>query len=257
LGSIEAGEELGIMRRFFIDPIAEHEPVVILDREESRHLTRVLRLEVDDEVELIDGTGNLYCGRVESLGEKVLVNRLTKQESVVETAAPLWVCQGDLKGKKMDLVVQKCTELGVSCLLPFASDRSQGRIDIKRSKRRQERWDTIIKSACKQSGRLTLMEMFPESSFSKLITARSLPDQAMKILFWEEEQSTRLTGLNWRQPAGPICLMIGPEGGFSATEAEEARDNGWQLASLGRQVLRAETAVIAAVAITQYLRGVM
>lgn len=245
------------MRRFFIKPISADEPVAALGREESRHLTRVLRLQVDDEVELIDGIGNLYCGRVQSLGEKVLVGKLIKQPPIAETTAPLWVCQADLKGKKMELVVQKCTELGVSRIMPFTSNRSQGRVDRQGSERRRERWEMIVKSACKQSGRLTIMEIAADLSYSALLGADTLPDQVIKILFWEEEQSLHLADLNWQKQEKPICLMLGPEGGFSRTEVEQARDAGWLIVSLGKQVLRAETATIAAVAITQHLRGVM
>jgi 16S rRNA (uracil1498-N3)-methyltransferase len=245
------------MRRFFVQPISSDESVVALGREESHHLTRVLRLNVADEVELLDGAGNLYCGRIQSLGEVVLVGDLKRQAAAAEDAAPLWVCQGDLKGKKMDVVVQKCTELGVSRILPFTSSRSQGRLEPGRSEHRRERWETIVKSACKQSGRLTIMACEAESALPELLTGRVLPDQAVKILFWEEEQALHLGDLSWEKEEKPFCLMLGPEGGFSVAEVEMARNNGWHIVSLGRQILRAETATIAAVAIVQHLRGVM
>lgn len=245
------------MRRFFVQPLSSDEPVVALGREESHHLTRVLRLNVADEVELVDGAGNLYCGRIQSLGEIVLVGEIKRQAAAEQDASPLWVCQGDLKGKKMDVVVQKCTELGVSRILPFTSSRSQGRLEPIRREHRRKRWETIVKSACKQSGRLTLMACEADAALPELLTGSVLPEQALKILFWEEEQTLHLADLNWQEEEKPFCLMLGPEGGFSGAEVEMARNNGWLIVSLGRQVLRAETATIAAVAIVQHLRGVI
>lgn len=246
------------MRRFFITPPGEAVSAVTVDREESRHLTRVLRLQVGDRIEMIDGIGGLYVGTVESLGPNVLVGDLRKIRQSADTGSPLLVCQGDLKGRKMDAVVQKCTELGVQRLLPFTSTRSQGRIDLRRRERRQERWENLVKSACKQCGRLTLLELDEERSFADLLGADVLPDPALKILFWEEEGTFRLSDIDWARAATqPTCLMLGPEGGLSKDEVEQARRQGWRVATLGQQVLRAETATLAAVAIVQHLRGVM
>jgi 16S rRNA (uracil1498-N3)-methyltransferase len=242
------------MKRFFFAEDVKNGPEVILDRDESHHLARVMRLKVGDEVELINGTGALLSGRVESLGQQAVIRVI--RDITPDTAGlhPLWVCQGDLKSRKMDELIQRCTELGVQRFVPFHSSRSQGRLDERRLQRRLERWQATVKAACKQSGRLTLMDVDRDHPLEFLL-AKEVPHTAVKILLWEEERRVRLADLVVDNPAEPVCLMFGPEGGFSRAEVELALHHGWHIASLGELVLRAETATLAAVAITQNLLG--
>ncbi|MEE4312938.1 MAG: RsmE family RNA methyltransferase, partial [Desulfofustis sp.] len=146
------------MRRFFIKPVEDLHSPVVLDREEAHHCLRVLRLQHGDEVELLDGIGGLYRGSIEQLGRQVVIRLQEKIAQEAEPAHPVWLFQGDLKGKKMDELVQRCTELGVTRFLPFTSSRSQGRIADERWARKQQRWRDLVYAACKQSGRLHLME---------------------------------------------------------------------------------------------------
>lgn len=245
------------MRRFFVKPILKTEPLINLDREESHHVVKVLRLPAGEEIELLDGLGNLYQGRIETIGRQVSVRILSMVRTDPETKPSLWVCQGGLKGKKMDFVVQKCTELGVDRFLPYTSGRSQGRNVLEYSEKKHERWEKLVKSACKQSMRLKLMQVEPEQSITDLLTPGNLPESITKIMFWEEERQTRLADLDWRAPADRVCLMLGPEGGFALQEVAEAQQQGWRIVSLGKNVLRAETATVSAVSIVQHLLGVI
>ena len=136
------------MNRFFFEPAGDVDSTVTLDKGESHHLANVLRLPVGMEIELFDGTGNLYIGRIKTAGKRVTVRLLEKVVSDGGKKAALWLYQGDLKGKKMDVVVQKCTELGVDYFVPFTSGRSQGRLERERWERKHERWGKIITSAC-------------------------------------------------------------------------------------------------------------
>ncbi|MBT8362656.1 MAG: 16S rRNA (uracil(1498)-N(3))-methyltransferase [Desulfobacterales bacterium] len=241
------------MNRFFFEPAGDASSTVTLDKEESHHLANVLRLPVGMEVELFDGTGNLYAGRIKTTGKRVTVRLLERVVSDSGKKTALWVYQGDLKGKKMDLVVQKCTELGVDYFVPFTSGRSQGRLERERWERKNERWEKIIKSACKQSGRLRFMEVMEKQTLEHISAFARETEPARKILFWENEPARRLSDFDWHFPEHRICLMLGTEGGFSVQEAKAAQSHGWQVVSLGRQILRAETATIAAVSIVQYL----
>lgn len=245
------------MRRFFIQPVTDHREVIALGREEARHCLRVLRLQPGDAVELIDGAGGLYRGTLEVRGGEPVVRLQAKVINEPEPTCPLWVCQGDLKGRKMDELVQRCTELGVTRFLPFTSSRCQGRIDRERWERKQERWQGLVRSACKQSRRLRIMEVERERPFAQRLEAPELPGSAMKLLFWEEERKNRLAELDWRTPRPALCLMLGPEGGFSAEEVTQARRYGWTIVSLGSRILRAETATPAAIAIVRHLLGEM
>lgn len=245
------------MNRFFFEPAGDVDSTVTLDKGESHHLANVLRLAVGMEVELFDGTGNLYIGRIKTAGKRVTVRLLEKVVSDGGKKAALWLYQGDLKGKKMDVVVQKCTELGVDYFVPFTSGRSQGRLERERWERKHERWGKIITSACKQSGRLRFMDVLEKQALENIYSSTDKTHAARRILFSENERFRRLSDFDWPFPGDHICLMLGTEGGFSAQEVEAAQANGWQAVSLGRQVLRAETATIAALSIVQYLQSVI
>jgi len=231
---------------------------VSLDRQESHHIARVLRMRAGDQLELIDGEGSHCRGIIESLGRSVVVRLLEKWTDSIEPRRELWVCQGDLKGKKMEFLVQKCTELGVAYFFSFHSSRSQGRLDDQRQDRKLARWQDLVKAACKQSGRLRSMRLAEESFFGDLIKTEQFAGASTKLLLWEEEKNCRLADFDLSGadgPDGPVCLMLGPEGGFSADEAVLARQHGWTTVSLGRHILRAETATLAAVSIVQHMLG--
>jgi len=244
------------MRRFLFNPNEREDSIVRLCNEESHHITNVLRLAVGAEVELFDGKGKLFLGEIQEIGKKVRVRLASQQEVSPQEGAALWLFQADLKGKKMDLVIQKATELGVERIFPFTCSRSQGRVGKDRRKRKYERWQKLIEGACKQSMRLTLMRCEQELSMSAALGSAALSQSSgPKLLFWEEERDFHLSDIDWRQPFDRACIMLGPEGGFSDQEVVEARALGWQTVSLGKQVLRAETAAIAAISIVQYQLG--
>lgn len=245
------------MKRFFaadIDPGAER---AYLDQEESHHLVRVLRLQVGQEIELFDGSGSLYTAEIETLGKRVSVLLKSHSRSREESHPSIIVCQGDLKGQKIDFLVEKCTELGVDRFIPFIAGRSQGRQDTDRLVKKLRRRRTIVKTACKQCGRLDLMGVDDEVRFTDLLEIDCDPKTCLKLLLWEKEQISVLGDVIIRSTYEKVYLMFGPEGGFSPAETELALSAGWLPVSLGERILRAETATIAAVAITQHLLGRM
>ncbi len=247
------------MRRFFIEPFEPGEPGrtrVLLDRDESHHLRRVMRLQVGTRIELFDGSGALYTGEIETLGKEVAVRLLSSQPPVEVSSALLHVCQGDLKGSKMDFLVEKCTELGVAQFTPFFSGRSQGRVEPQRWAQKRQRWQARIRAACKQSGRLRFMELGREQEFTDLLGGKD-QNPGTRIILSEYETATRLGDVLQGAFRQPVWLMLGPEGGFSEAEAEQALSRGWRPVSLGARILRAETATVAAVAICQQLLGEM
>jgi len=245
------------MKRFFaadIDPGADR---VCLDREESRHLARVLRLQVGQEIEVFDGSGALYTAEIETLGKQVIV-KLKSREQGREPADPsIIVCQGDLRGQKIDFLVEKCTELGVDRFIPFVAGRSQGRPEAERRIKRLNRRNIIVKTACKQSGRLRLMDVDADMDFADLIEAGAGEKQALKLFLWEMERKMTLRDAVGSKRFPTVYLMFGPEGGFSPAEADRAIAAGWQPVGLGDLILRAETATIATVAVTRHLFGLI
>lgn len=244
------------MRRFFFDPAARNGDIVLLSEIESRHIAKSLRLHVGSQIQLLDGTGARYLAEITSLGKQVAARILNADTEVREAGAALHVGQAMLKTAKMDFVVEKCTELGVTAFNPFISSRCQGRLDDEeRGGKRRQRWQRIVESACKQCSRPRPMELTDACSLEALCAATSREPRALRLLFWEEEKKTSLHDLPPFADFDRIDLLLGPEGGFSREEVELAGSAGYQSISLGPRILRAETATVAAIAIVRYLSG--
>jgi 16S rRNA (uracil1498-N3)-methyltransferase len=244
-----------LMRRFFFDPVDRKGETVLLPPDESRHATKVIRLGEGSEIELLDGSGAVYAGYITATGKRVAV-QLTKTERPGESGTSLTVLQGVLKGEKMDMVVQKFTELGVETIRPFHSARCQGKLNASAALKKHGRWERIALAACKQSLRVKLMGIeTPVTMDQALAQQEKTGRSSVKLLFWEEEDVVSLDAVKEIETAGSITIAIGPEGGFTQEEIDGARALGWQTVSLGKLILRAETAALTAVALTQFLCG--
>ena len=243
------------MRRFFFDPSLRNGDRVFLSEDESRHISKVLRLKKGDSIELLDGLGTLYHAVISTVGREVEA----KVEGVIASEADigksLLVWQGILKGEKMDTVVQKCTELGVSGIVPFQSSRCQGKLGQMQARKKHERWQRIGIAACKQCLRLSSMEIDTPRTYTESLNRESENNNILRLLFWEEEKTTHLHDIPDIDQASSLALMLGPEGGFTRDEVEQARLLGWRTVSLGDRILRAETATLSAVSIVQFLTG--
>jgi len=244
------------MNRFLFDPSTTDGDVVLLSKEESRHITRSLRLQAGAEIELFDGRGTVFNGVILGVDGRVSV-RLGHciSKGVVMPGKPVWVLQGQLKGKKMDTVVQKCTELGAAGFQPFISSRCQVKIDKIQNSRRQQRWQRITIAACKQCLRTQPLILDQAVPFSKLFDLCEPGTNPLRLLFWEDEKVVRLHDLPSFDQFDSVCLLLGPEGGLTVEEVALARAKGWRTVSLGDQILRAETATLTALSIVQFLAG--
>ncbi|BHH85379.1 16S rRNA (uracil(1498)-N(3))-methyltransferase [Desulforhopalus sp. 52FAK] len=243
------------MRRFFFDPATRRDDTVTLSKEESRHIKKVLRLDVGAGVELLDGKGRIYKGVISDLG-RVVAARITGTLSEnAQSSGGVLVCQAILKGEKMDTVVQKCTELGVTTMVPFQSSRCQGKLDPVVGQKKHGRWQRIGLAACKQCMRPMPMDIDAPVTFEEAVASEELGEKTVRLLFWEEEKEFHLQDVVGLSSAESIALLLGPEGGLSHEEIELARQHGWVTVSLGQSILRAETATLTAVSIVQYLTG--
>lgn len=235
------------MHRFFIDPSNIHDSQATLSGPESHHLHHVLRLTSGDVVELYDGSGNVYRATVKKSGKETELVIDTKQNFPIKEPK-LYFAQGHLKGKKMDFLIQKATELGIVGFFPFYS----AYCSVPPSKdMKSTRWEKITLEACKQCGRPVPLQIDPFQNFDKLLSAGS--GYSCKLIFWEKETVTRLSTLPPFSSMSTIFAIIGPEGGFSEQEIAAARHAGFIPVSLGSLTLRAETASISAMAILQHL----
>jgi len=227
----------------------------IIDGRELRHLRQVLRLAAGDRITVFDDTGWEHEAVIRSFGsESADIEIFRSYEAQRESALDLTLALGLTKGDKMDFVVEKATELGISRIVPFASVHAVAKLDAARAEKRAGRWQKIALSAAKQSGRARVPEILPPSEFRDFIAQGS--GDALKLLFWEKETAETLNHVHAAQPAPPsVVAVIGPEGGLSDEEAALATEHGFYTVSLGRRILRAETAAVAALSIVQFLWG--
>lgn len=246
------------MRHFFIELAALQKPIVAIEGSEAHHIRNVLRLKPGDKVRLFDGEGFEY----EAIIHRFLANRIEikithKFPGTHESPVQIAVAQALLKEKKMDRLLRHLCELGITQWIPFISDRSVSKPGEKRLSARVERWNKIVKESCKQCQRSKLPEIIKTLTFKDVLGYGRSCD--LKIIFYENASATLKSLMAPNPPAlcQKILLILGPEGGFSDQEIENARTAGYVVAGLGSRILRAETAAIAACTLTQYLFGDM
>ena len=244
------------MRRFFIEEIIERDGLCTVSGTEARHITKVLRMIQGDRFILMDGKGKVFEARIGALSPKeVIVNLEKKIPPPKPSPVYITLCQALLKSGPMDYMIQKTSELGVNLILPFMSERTVVKFDRDRAVNKMKHWQNILQSAAKQSGRGQPADISPPQRFHETVS-RFKCEEALKVIFWEEESSTGLKGLlKTSSPAREFVGIVGPEGGLTGKEVEAARDAGFISVSFGSRILRAETAAIAIASIVQYEWG--
>jgi 16S rRNA (uracil1498-N3)-methyltransferase len=226
-------------RRFFVDNIRGGQAE--LRGDEARHLTRVLRVEAGQRFEISDNRSAYLAEIVEARGDRVVF----RVESGIESPPPpvkITLCASLIKFDRFEWIVEKATELGVERILPVEAARSERGL-FEASRKRSERWERIARESSQQSRRTTLPEILPPARF-----AAALETEADLRLFLEEETAPPMMRA-LSQPPESAAVLLGPEGGWTESERELAAAAGWTAVSLGPQVLRAETAAVAAMAV--------
>lgn len=219
-----------------------------------RHAAQVLRMRSGDELCLFSGVDNTeYSARIEKITGKATTVRILAVESGVSRESPrkIYLAQSIVKGERMPLVIQKAVELGVSGIIPVASERSVVRIrDDSHLDKKLSQWQDIALAACEQCGRNTVPTITPVISLQEFVQTSNY---AMRFILWQHAQES--FGTIDFTAAGDIVLLTGPEGGLTEVELSFARHEGFIPVAMGRRVLRTETASIAALAILQALAG--
>jgi 16S rRNA (uracil1498-N3)-methyltransferase len=226
--------------------LAQGNPVA-LTASQARYLETVLRLAPGAEVEVFDGEGRRFEAELEQSALRIGKELPRAPPSSLD----VWLAQAIVKGDKLDLVVQKATELGVSRLVLFDSSRSVVKLDDRRAGSRIERLQRVVEEAARQCGRNDVPAVEGPLPFEAL-HARLDPDR-LALLLDSEEQNLRLSQA--ARGASRLCLVVGPEGGFDPEEREQAVSAGMIPVSLGRLVLRTETAGLAALVVVRHLAG--
>lgn len=234
----------------FYCPVALSAPAQIrLPAEVAHHALRVLRLRMGEDVVLFDGRGGEFSGRLVDIEGETGVALLQQVEG--DRESPLRVClvQGLAVADKMDWIVQKAVETGVSVVQPVEAERSVLRLSGERAAKRVAHWRQVAVSASEQSGRSYLCEV---SDIERLTHWLARPFEGERWVL-DPQGGERLSRLS--QPHGPVALLVGPEGGWSDAELAAARGAGCRAVAIGPRVLRTETAGVAAVAAMMALWG--
>jgi len=242
------------MHRFFAEPDQIGEKEIVITGADVNHIRNVLRMRVDEEVLIADGQGAEYRCKLTDLGEnEVRAQILWKLDGNAELASAVTLFQGLPKSDKMDLIVQKCVELGVDRIVPVSTKRAVVKLDAKKEQTRLKRWNTISESAAKQSGRGVIPEVSGIMSFGKALEEAKKLDVLLIPYERAEHMAETRRVMGEIRPGQSVGIFIGPEGGFEESEVEEAVAAGARAITLGRRILRTETAGLAVMAMLGYL----
>lgn len=223
-----------------------------VDAEHAHYLGRVLRLRVGDELSVFDGEGSEYTATISHVGKSDATLHIeTLTPTRTETNLRVHLVQGISRGDRMDTVVQKATELGVKRVTPVLTEYGVVKLDAARAEKRRDHWHKIAASACEQSGRVRLPLIDTPVPLKHWFGNK--PPRVDAELILRPGATTPLTRIE--APETKVCILIGPEGGFSDIELKDADVAGFHAVSLGPRVLRTETAAIAALAVLQSLWG--
>ena len=241
------------MRRFFINSDAVTDDMVLIEGEMWHYLSHVLRLKAGERIEMLTDDNKLYIVELISFEEQSIKGRIIDtQEYANDTKVEINLYQGLPKGDKLDLIIQKCTELGISSITPIEMPRSIAKIGADKADKKVARWQKIAQEASQQSKRCVVPKIHNPLSWKGFLNEIK-GEEALNLLLWEDESTVGLKSvLNQYEAVGKINIIIGPEGGLGAEEAEELKKMGIVSVSLGKRILRTETAGLAAVAIILY-----
>lgn len=240
------------MTRFFVTDKNDSD-YITLSGENAMH-AKVLRLKPGETVCVCDGCGTDYICTVEQMqNERVLLRVSDRMKTQSEPAVKVSIYMAFAKGDKLEHVIQKATELGAGEIVVFPTARCVSRPDDKSLTNKLSRWQKIAQSASEQSCRGTVPQVITLSSYKDALKRAAEAD--MPILFYENEQSTTLKSVLADAAFSSVSLMTGPEGGFEESEVVLASDAGLHICTLGKRILRCETAPLCALSAVMYAAG--
>lgn len=242
-------------RRLFVPVERLGGPRLTLTGPEHRHVGRVLRARPGDALTLFDGAGGEVEAKVVRVERTETELALGARRAVAGPAVPLTLLCAVPRGPRMDLLVQKTSELGVARIVPVVTERSVARPDAEGADGKRARWEKIAREAARQCGRADLPIVDPPVALAAALSAPGLPARCLALFEGEKTLSLR-AALEGREPAA-TALLVGPEGGFAPAELAVARAAGFEAVGLGDRILRVETAAIVAVALVASAYGML
>jgi len=242
------------MRTFYAPPNQISSEKISITGNEKHHLSNVLRLSVNDEIRVLDGHGNAYIAVLTKDDKEKTIARILEHQYSPLPPFRIKLIQGLPKFNKMDLIVQKCTELGVDEFIPVICHRTIPKLSEESAHKRLKRWQQIVIGACKQSGRMHFPKIHPIIEFEKW--HEEGPESELNLIFWTGEKKQKLKDiLKSNVQTKSASLLVGPEGGFTNHEIAQCIQLGAIPVSFGNRILRTETAAIAGLTILLYEFG--
>ena len=242
------------MHRFFVEEPAMGEDSITITGGDVNHIKNVLRMSVGDKICVINGQNNkeYYC-EITAVGNDAVDTRICEiRESDQELGNEIVLFQGLPKSDNMELIIQKAVELGVHTIVPVSTDRTVVKLDAKKEANKRKRWMSISESAAKQSGRLRIPEVTPVVSYREALEmAKKMDVRLIPYELAEGMEKTREL-MSSIQPGQSVAVFIGPEGGFESSEIEKAMEIGAWPITLGKRILRTETAGLVTLAMLVY-----
>ena len=239
------------MTRFFVDPDVLDRETMVLSGENAQH-AKVLRLKEGEIILVCDGQGQECVCRVSQTAPEIVLSVEDRRSSVSEPVVDVSVYVAFPKADKLEHVIQKATELGAREIIAFPSSRCVSRPDEKSLKKKLERWQKIALSAAQQSGRGRIPQVLVLNSFSAALSRAAQSDRA--LLFYENEDAYTLK-MALEGSYRTVSLMVGPEGGLEDAEVSQAQEAGLKICTLGKRILRCETAPLCALSAVMYDAG--
>lgn len=241
------------MQHFFVTPAQVEKPCIYMEGSDVNHMKNVLRMKPGEQVEISDGDNRKYVCRVRGYeADRAVLEILEERELDTELPSRILLFQGLPKGDKMELVIQKAVELGAAGIVPVAARRCVVKLDGPKAAKKVKRWNEIARSAAKQAGRGIIPEVGDVCGFDQ---ALALAGELDVILFpYELAEGMDYTRqvIGSVRPGQSVGIFIGPEGGFEREEEEKALAAGAKVITLGRRILRTETAPLAVLAMLGY-----
>ncbi len=241
------------MQHFFVTPSQVGETDIYIEGSDVKHMKNVLRMRYKEELTVSDGNNLTYRCAVERYEEgRAVLKILERRQSDTELSSRIYLFQGLPKQDKMELIVQKAVELGVYRIIPVSTGRCVVRLDEKKAAKKTKRWQQIAESAAKQAGRGYIPEVAPVSSYQEALMQAEKLD--VILIPYELERGMRETReiIEEIRPGQSVAVFIGPEGGFEKEEVEQALGYVARAVTLGRRILRTETAGLTALSVLMF-----
>lgn len=241
------------MYHFFVTPDQVQDASIYIEGNDVNHIRNVLRMRVKDQVEISDGNNKKYLCQIAELSkDTVVLDIMEELEADTELPSRIYLFQGLPKSDKMEMIVQKAVELGVYEIVPVATKRAVVKLDEKKAQKKVERWNSIAESGAKQSGRSRVPEVTQVMSYPEALAyARALDVLLIPYELSEGMEETRRV-IESITPGQSVGIFIGPEGGFEKDEVLLAMEQNAHPITLGKRILRTETAGLTTLSILMY-----